>query len=232
MPSLFRPPANPLATRADTWPYIYNICGHLTLGSASVYRNFIKLFEDGVVAEETLSSMIRDSHIFDNNLDASLLHDDLVIVILLNKVDASNQATAAAEPARCTVAPPQPSSRSEHRSPPALLAQVEYGKADVEYEKGHEVATDVESRFNHESQLSPEPSSTRVETPVITSISGATVNRVRNPVGSWEKKTLAQEAEKFLTTGKRSTRQNGSSLGMGGSRRKSSQGVDYNKQSD
>lgn len=48
MEQLFLPTElNPLASRVDTGPYVENICKHLSLSSAQVYRHFMKYFEEG-----------------------------------------------------------------------------------------------------------------------------------------------------------------------------------------
>ncbi|KAK7186409.1 hypothetical protein DPSP01_013112 [Paraphaeosphaeria sporulosa] len=203
MMQLFRPPgADPLATRADTWPYIHNICGYLALGKNSLYRNYIQLFENGALDEATLSSMIRDSHIFDDNFDAELLHDDLIIMILLNKADNEFQATAAPESASHSMAPFQYYLERCHGVAPVLPSQFQHDK--------------IGTRLNHEIEPSSELSSPPPSPPEATP-----VKRIRKTVGGWEEKMLTQEAESFLTKGKRSIRG-----------RKSSRGVDYHEQSD
>ena len=38
---------NPDASVVDTWPYVNNICSHLSLNDAKLYRGYIKYFEQG-----------------------------------------------------------------------------------------------------------------------------------------------------------------------------------------
>ncbi|KAL1591663.1 hypothetical protein SLS60_011661 [Paraconiothyrium brasiliense] len=215
MPPLFRPPgADPLATRADTWPYIHNICGYLSLNNAKMYRDFIQYFEDGTIPEATLATMVRESHIFDDLPDVSLLHDDLVIVILVNKADENLVAKAAS--AIVEISKDQRSSRNEHAPSAAVPGYAEHAGADDN--ELIKTPANVAKQPENGITLSLRPAPTMEVTPALASLAEtAKIKRVRHPVRGSEKRALAQEAEKFLVEGKRSIRQDTSSAGTDGS---------------
>ncbi|KAJ4359505.1 uncharacterized protein N0V89_000060 [Didymosphaeria variabile] len=203
MSGLFRPPgADPLATRADTGPYVQNVCGCLSLSKAKMYRDFIKYFEDGVISEDTLASMIREGHMFDDNFYASILHDDLVLVILYNKLDESPEVKAAVEGAGGNITEIQQSLSSlGFATSAAVPGNAEHaGAALIKFDK---MWTNVTKQPQNKMTLSLRPALAKESTAPSTSHNEAgKAKRVRNSVSSREKKTLAEEADTFLNEGK------------------------------
>ena len=108
MDQLFRPSSiDPLAFKAGTAPYIDNICRYLSPDSARLYRSALRCFEEGTsfrpvsagaisvnvlsdrFDEETLALLVRDGHFFNGQPIAQYHHDDLVLVIMLNKLEST-----------------------------------------------------------------------------------------------------------------------------------------------
>lgn len=113
MDQLFRPSnTDPTASKANTLPYVDNICQYLSSSSAEWYRGLMKCFEEGtspgsVLAgeigtdspldrfdEKTLELLVRAGHFFDGQPYVQYHHEDLVMIIILNKLDDSTVQAA------------------------------------------------------------------------------------------------------------------------------------------
>lgn len=235
MSQLFRTThVDPLAPSVDTWPYVHNICGRLALDKGSLYRSYMELFEDGEYAyavredradvllgatgEEKLTSLIRDSHVFDGDFEAEMLHEDLLVVVLLNEAgndeeDAKQEKEKVQEQVVLELDPPFEGDRMNERGVEARHADEPADKISPTISSPHAAIT---------------PSTPAVE--ILSKVSSA--KRIRKAVGGWEEKMLAEEAQKFLTKGRRSMGRSGVGTVSDGSRRSSIKGADYSEVSD
>ncbi|KAK3210218.1 hypothetical protein GRF29_44g2030962 [Pseudopithomyces chartarum] len=95
MDQLFRPSnTDPTASKANTLPYVDNICQYLSSSSAEWYRGLMKCFEEDRFDEKTLELLVRAGHFFDGQPYVQYHHEDLVMIIILNKLDDSTVQAA------------------------------------------------------------------------------------------------------------------------------------------